>query len=123
VNLRLQPALKAAEKAAADDHRSLSSLIEKLLADHLRTQPSLTDWHERALTRLAVAAADIKSDQTKLGTLARSYCIKTSNSDKLSSPDMVSIINHAHSSLRTAIPNPHIFCLLEHTGASPIFYV
>ena len=37
VNLRLQPSLKtAAEKAAADDHRSLTSLIEKLLADYLR---------------------------------------------------------------------------------------
>jgi hypothetical protein len=37
VNLRLQPSLKeAAEKAAGDDHRSLTSLIEKLLADYLR---------------------------------------------------------------------------------------
>jgi hypothetical protein len=37
VNLRIRPSLKqAAEKAAADDHRSLTSLIEKLLADHLR---------------------------------------------------------------------------------------
>ena len=37
VNMRLQPSLKAAaEKAAADDHRSLTSLIEKLLADYLR---------------------------------------------------------------------------------------
>jgi hypothetical protein len=37
VNLRLQPALKsAAERAAADDHRSLTSLIEKLLSDYLR---------------------------------------------------------------------------------------
>jgi hypothetical protein len=37
VNLRLRPSLKtAAEKAAAADHRSLTSLIEKLLADHLR---------------------------------------------------------------------------------------
>ena len=37
VNLRLQPSLKeAAEKAAADDHRSLTSLVEKLLADYLR---------------------------------------------------------------------------------------
>lgn len=37
VNLRLQPSLKeAAEKAAAEDRRSLTSLIEKLLADHLR---------------------------------------------------------------------------------------
>ena len=36
-NLRLDPQLKAAaEKAAKADHRSLTSLIEKLLADHLR---------------------------------------------------------------------------------------
>jgi hypothetical protein len=37
VNLRIKPELKtAAEKAAGDDHRSLTSLIEKLLSDHLR---------------------------------------------------------------------------------------
>lgn len=37
LNLRIAPELKeAAEKAAADDQRSLTSLVEKLLADHLR---------------------------------------------------------------------------------------
>ena len=37
VNLRIHPALKsAAEKAAADDQRSLTSLVEKLLTDYLR---------------------------------------------------------------------------------------
>jgi hypothetical protein len=37
VNLRLQPSLKtAAEKAAADDKRSLTSLVEKLLSDYLK---------------------------------------------------------------------------------------
>jgi hypothetical protein len=37
VNLRLQPSLKkAAEKAAADDSRSLTGLVEKLLTDHLK---------------------------------------------------------------------------------------
>ena len=37
VNLRIDPKLKeAAEKAAADDQRSLTSLIEKLLTDYLR---------------------------------------------------------------------------------------
>ena len=37
VNLRLQPSLKAAaEKAAEADHRSLTSLIEKLLSDYLK---------------------------------------------------------------------------------------
>jgi hypothetical protein len=37
INLRMDPKLKAlADKAASDDQRSLTSLIEKLLADHLR---------------------------------------------------------------------------------------
>lgn len=37
VNLRMAPALKAAaEKAAADDGRSLTSFVEKLLGDFLK---------------------------------------------------------------------------------------
>lgn len=37
INLRITPELKAAaETAAADDQRSLTSLIEKLLTDHLK---------------------------------------------------------------------------------------
>lgn len=37
VNLRLQPSLKtAAETAAEEDSRSLTSLIEKILKDYLR---------------------------------------------------------------------------------------
>ncbi len=39
LNLRIEPSLKeAAEKAAAADHRSLTSLIEKLLAEHLKAK-------------------------------------------------------------------------------------
>jgi hypothetical protein len=39
VNLRLKPTMKAlAEKAAEADQRSLTSLIEKLLADYLRAK-------------------------------------------------------------------------------------
>ena len=35
--VRIQPSMKsAAEKAAADDRRSLSSLIEKLISDYLK---------------------------------------------------------------------------------------
>ncbi len=35
--IRVKPSLKkAAEHAAADDHRSLTSLIEKLLSDFLK---------------------------------------------------------------------------------------
>ncbi len=50
VNLRLVPSLKAAaEKAAQDDHRSLTSLIEKLLTEHLRERGYLPDGgaHQR----------------------------------------------------------------------------
>ena len=37
VNLRLDPQLKAlADKAAAADNRSLTSLVEKLLTDYLK---------------------------------------------------------------------------------------
>lgn len=37
LNLRIRPDLKAAaEQAAAHDQRSLTSLVEKLLTDHLR---------------------------------------------------------------------------------------
>jgi hypothetical protein len=44
VNLRLRPDLKAmAEKAAAADHRSLTSLIEKLLTDYLRRKGHLNN--------------------------------------------------------------------------------
>jgi hypothetical protein len=38
VNLRMTAELKeAAEQAAADDHRSLTSLVEKLLTDYCRS--------------------------------------------------------------------------------------
>jgi hypothetical protein len=38
VNLRMSAELKAAaEQAAADDHRSLTSLVEKLLTDYCRS--------------------------------------------------------------------------------------
>jgi len=37
VNLRIDPELKAAaDKAAASDQRSLTSLVEKLLTEHLK---------------------------------------------------------------------------------------
>ena len=39
VNLRLPPSLKAAaEQAAAEDQRSLTSLVEKLLTEHLKAK-------------------------------------------------------------------------------------
>jgi hypothetical protein len=42
VNLRIKPTLKsAAEQAAAADCRTLTSLIEKLLVDHIKTSAAL----------------------------------------------------------------------------------
>ncbi|MBK3397637.1 MULTISPECIES: hypothetical protein [Methylobacterium] len=39
LNLRIDPAIKAAaDKAAAEDQRSLTSLVEKLLTDHLKAK-------------------------------------------------------------------------------------
>ncbi|WP_283206834.1 hypothetical protein [Methylobacterium thuringiense] len=39
MNLRLQPSLKeTAERAAADDQRSLTSLVEKVLTEHLKAK-------------------------------------------------------------------------------------
>jgi hypothetical protein len=78
VNLRFVPALKAAaEKAAARDHRSLTSLIEKLLADHLQSQPTLESWHDRAQARYLRLISDQKIGLEKQkSTVAWSYCIR-----------------------------------------------
>jgi hypothetical protein len=108
VNLRLQPTLKvAAEKAAAQDHRSLTSLIEKLLADHLRAQPTLEDWHERALAQISSAIADKKTAQGKLGLMARSYCFHTADGDRVHPAALVGAlraINFEH-----MIPGQNVF--------------
>ena len=43
LSLRIDPGLKGvADRAAADDQRSLTSLIEKLLIDHLRAKGYLS---------------------------------------------------------------------------------
>ncbi|WP_200930112.1 hypothetical protein [Methylobacterium sp. Leaf86] len=39
LNLRIDPALKeSAERAASDDQRSLTSMVEKLLTEHLKAK-------------------------------------------------------------------------------------
>jgi hypothetical protein len=81
VNLRITPALKtSAERAAAREHRSLTSLIEKLLADHLQSQPTLESWHDRARGRFLRLLADHKiGAEARKSMVARSYCIKTAD--------------------------------------------
>ena len=66
VNLRVDPKLKdAADRAAADDQRSLTSLIEKLLTDHLRRKgylktegPQSTESHSKKLAQAAKLAEE-----------------------------------------------------------------
>jgi hypothetical protein len=44
IALRVEPRVKeAAEKAAADDHRSVASLLEKLLVEYLKRTGYLED--------------------------------------------------------------------------------
>jgi hypothetical protein len=48
INLRISPKLKAAaEKAAAGDQRTLTSLVEKLLIDYCRASGYLKDEVKR----------------------------------------------------------------------------
>jgi hypothetical protein len=72
VILQIEPALKAAgEKAAAADHRSLSGLIEMLLADHCEklaaaeasSLPARSDAAPRA-AEMAASTIDHMRDKT-----------------------------------------------------------
>ena len=123
VNLRLQPALKeAAEKAAARDHRSLTSLIEKLLSDFLRTQPTLEDWHERAMARFLGVVSDRKlSDQIRHGKMARSYSIINHNGESLNPTSMINILRSAYSDVGNTISNHHAFYIYTRPELQPYF--
>ena len=66
ITFRIDPNLKeAAEKAAAQDRRSLTSLIERVLAKHLRNRRLLTNRppppKEAARTALKLAAREIEA--------------------------------------------------------------
>ena len=75
VKLRLAPELKAAaERAAADDHRSLTSLIEKLLSDHLKAKGYLDDEPPRG--NVQVAEAEIPTGDPVVPTTRRSVVAK-----------------------------------------------
>jgi hypothetical protein len=117
VNLRLQPALKAAaERAAAHDHRSLTSLIEKLLAEHLRSQPMLEDWHERALARFTSAGSDRKSIPPKYGTMVRSYALHSAINEQINPTLLRRILREIHEELKNATVAWHIFYPYHNRG-------
>src|ERR1700681_3848773 len=92
VNLRFAPSLKmAADQAAAREHRSLNSLIEKLLAEHLSSQPTLEDWHDRAQDRLLALRAKVGlSAEPQEGLAAKSYAINGPLGQYLPSQDLIS---------------------------------
>jgi hypothetical protein len=111
VNLRLQPALKkAAEKAAAQDHRSLTSLIEKLIADHVRTRPTLEAWHTRAIERFVKTVQNQQAgNRLKHGYSAHSYCIHTSTGEQLAAHELTDILRATHANLGGVFTSPHLF--------------
>lgn len=110
VNLRLPPSLKeAAEIAAAQDHRSLASLIEKLLADHVRTRPTLEEWHERALARFYAGVAEKESTKSGFGIAARSYAINTRNADRIEPARLARDLSSVSASLGSVVAADDLF--------------
>jgi hypothetical protein len=72
LNLRIEPRLKkAAEQAAADDRRSMTSLVEKLLQEHLEAKGYLsanatsTARRSQAVTARKAAGAAIDRVQNR----------------------------------------------------------
>lgn len=108
VNLRLAPSLKdAAERAAERDHRSLTSLIEKLLSEHIDNAPSLDDWHARAQVRFGDLLEKHKVARP-LGALARSYAIKCAEHTEISPIQLLAILQKVHSELKHLSSSHHI---------------
>jgi hypothetical protein len=120
VNLRLPMSLKeAAEREAAADHRSLTSLVEKLLADHVKTKPTLEAWHERAQTRLLSVLAERRTQVPSL--LARSYSIETRYPEEIHAASILRILHKIHANLANFIPNPEIFYPYSRKEIAPYF--
>jgi hypothetical protein len=122
VNLRLPAALKeAAERVAAADHRSLTSLVEKLLAEHTRVKPALDNWHERALTRLIGILSERRVLVSKNALLTRSYSIETRQPEQINPGLLVRNLQRVHADLGNFIPNPEIFYPYTRSEIAPYF--
>jgi len=123
VNLRLSPALKArAEMAAEQDHRSLTSLIEKLLSDHLRGRVSLESWHLQAQARFDALA--LKRGQAKLLTprkyRALSFLIHTASGFEVKPFELQQTISAVAQPMRTAL-TPHLFHVSPNPDLAPYY--
>ena len=123
VNLRLPPSLKeAAEKAAAEDHRSLTSLIEKLLSEYTTDRSNLDEWHDRAFARFLGLVGDRKlADRASLGTFARSYRLHVRDGDGVTPNRLLRELNSAYRSLDTALREHHVFYPYTRRELAPYF--
>jgi hypothetical protein len=126
VNLRLSSSLKArAEKAAAQDHRSLTSLIEKLLADHLQGRASLQSWHgdaqsrfeELLLTRGGTSAAALMPRSFH----AFSFGISTTDGTEFKPQDLLQIVRSLPAGMRGVFNNPNLFHAYTRPELAPYF--
>jgi hypothetical protein len=126
VNLRLSSSLKArAEMAAAQDHRSLTSLIEKLLADHLQGRASLQSWHCRAqfrfeellLQRGGTAAAALMPRSFR----ALSFAISTADGAEFKPQDLLQAVRSLPAGMRGVFLNPSLFHAYTRPELAPNF--
>lgn len=122
VNMRLPASLKeAAEKAAAADHRSLTSLVEKLLAEHVTARPKLEDWHERTQTRLVGNIAEKCPQLRKFGLFTRSYSVDTPNIKLINPTTLISHLQFLHNALSAFIPAPEFMYPYTKPELAPYF--
>jgi hypothetical protein len=123
VNLRFAPSLKAAaEQAAAREHRSLNSLIEKLLTEHLNNQPTLEDWHDRAQARLVALLSEWQLlAAMQMGLAAKSYCISGAARQGLAPHTLITHLRSAHSKLSGMFPYMPFFYPYTRPGLTPYF--
>ena len=123
VNLRLQPSLKdAAEAAAARDHRSLTSLVEKLLSEYVMSRPTLEDWHELAQARLASVLAEKNlADQLKYGTLAGSYALVSSGAERINPHQVIRQLREIHAVLERLLSAAQLVYPYTRSELAPYF--
>ena len=123
LNLRLPPSLKAAaEKAAERDHRSVTSLIEKLLADHLQGRASLDTWHSRAQARfddLLLQRAPSLAGPRKYRAL--SFSIHTTDGQELQPQNLLQIVHALPNGMRGIFTIPSLFHAFPQIEFAPYY--
>ena len=125
VNLRLSSLLKArAEKAAAQDHRSLTSLIEKLLADHLQGRASLQSWHRKAQSRfeeLLLKRGGAAAALMPRSFRAMSFAISTADGAEFEPQNLLQIVRSLPEKMRGVFLDPNLFHTYTKHELEPYF--